>query len=128
MIIAIDERTRINATDGLNFVLQQRKEVGETNPVTGEATKNAGTIRWESLGYHGSLLQAALSTLQKRLVNGDREVMIRELILELRDSSKRIADACRVAPDTMKARVLPEDVDALEALIAKAASSLPGRI
>lgn len=128
MIIVVDERTRINATDGLNFVVQRRMEVGDSNPITGEATKNAGRIRWDTLGYHGSLLQAALATLQKRICNGDREVTLRELIVELRESSKRIADACRVAPESLKSRVLPEDVDALEALITKAAESPTGRI
>lgn len=120
MIITIDDDTRIDATDGLSFTLMRRTVVNDINPTTGKPTKHAGAVRWTVEGYHGSLTSAALSALQRRFMTGDREVDVRALIAELRAASERIAKACQRVPENLKSRVLPDDLPALQRLIARA--------
>ena len=120
MIITIDDDTRIEAIDGLNFKVKRRTITRDINPKTGKPTKNAGEVQWVTDGYYGSLTGAALKVLQAKFASGDRELDVRRLIVELRESSERIAKACNLVPDQFKTRVLPDDLPELQALIARA--------
>lgn len=128
MIILIDEDTRIDATDGLNFTLQRRVVIPAVNAVTGKPNQRAGEVEWRTVGYHGSLVQAAISALQKKICTGDRTVDLRGLIDELRTTSSRIAKACAIAPETLKRSVLPEDSGALADMLERATAATPRRV
>ena len=99
MIVALSKKVRILAEDGRCFALVHLVE--RVKKSTGEKYED-----WESVGYYGTLRQAAQAALQKELFRLPGTVVkVGELVAALDRGSARIAEACDGA---MEAAALAE--------------------
>ena len=102
MKIDLGSGYRIVALDPMNWGLQRLTTAGASGRGL-HLVKFAGRKSWVTVGYHGTLEQAALSGLDK-IRKARPEVTSLDQALEvLRETARQVADACRAALEADRA-------------------------
>jgi hypothetical protein len=96
MIIQINENLRIEATDGLNYVVLERHEPSDKADRSrheGLHKRYVGDDLYAEIGYHGSLDLACQQVLRRALCTGGEVLGLGEVAAVVRAAQARITEA-----------------------------------